>query len=86
MTVKRTGGKRLTAKSSPPSPKHKKTKKKLTFEEFLFQLGLGDFDLDGAVNLLLVTALVVGVVLDRGREQSVDESRFAQSRLSSNLL
>lgn len=32
-----------------------------------------------------MTALMVGVVLDRGREQRVDEGRLAQSRLSSNL-
>jgi hypothetical protein len=57
----------------------------LTFEELLLQLCLGDLDLNRSVNLLLVTALVVGVVLDGGREQGVDERGFSQSRLSSNL-
>lgn len=50
-----------------------------TFEEFLFQLSLGDLNLDGAINLLLMTALVIGVVLDGSRKQGVDESGFSQS-------
>ena len=57
----------------------------LTFEKLLLKLCLGDFDLHRSVDLLLMTALVVGVVLDGGREQSVDERGFSQSRLSSNL-
>lgn len=57
-----------------------------TLEEFLLQLGLGNFDLDGLVDLLLVTALVVGIVLDGSREKSVDESSLAKARLASNLL
>lgn len=57
----------------------------LTFEELLLQLRLGDFDFHRSVNLLLVTALVVGVVLDGGREQGIDERGLSQSRLSSNL-
>jgi hypothetical protein len=56
-----------------------------TFEELLLQLGLGDLDLDGAVNLLLVAALVIGIVFDGGREQGVDEGSLSQSRLSGNL-
>jgi hypothetical protein len=57
----------------------------LTLEELLLQLSLGDLDLDGLVNLLLVSALVVGVVLDGRREQRVDEGGLAQARLSSDL-
>lgn len=56
-----------------------------TFEELLLQLGFGDLDLDGAVNLLLVAALVIGIVLDGGGEESVDEGSLSQSRLSGNL-
>lgn len=37
-----------------------------TLEKLLFQLGLGNFNLDRLVNLLLVPALVVGIVLDGG--------------------
>lgn len=39
-----------------------------TFEELLLELGLGDFDFNGLVDLLCVSALVVGVVFDRGGE------------------
>lgn len=51
----------------------------LTLEELLLQLGLGDLNLDGLVDLLRVTAAVVGVVLDRGREKSVDEGGLAET-------
>ena len=61
------------------------TKRMITFEELLLQLRLGDFDLHSAVNLLLVTALVVGVVLDSSRKQGVDKGSLSKSRLSSNL-
>lgn len=57
-----------------------------TLEELLLQLGLGDLDLDGLVDLLLVAALVIGIVLDGSREKSVDESSLAKARLASNLL
>jgi hypothetical protein len=33
-----------------------------------------------------VAALVVGIILDGGREQGVDESGLSQARLSSNLI
>ena len=39
-----------------------------TLEKFLFQLCLCDLDLDSLVHLLCVPALVVGIVLDCGRE------------------
>lgn len=61
------------------------TERVFTFEELLLQLSLGDLNLDSPVNLLLVTALVVGVILDRGREQGVDEGSLSTSRLSGNL-
>lgn len=50
-----------------------------TLEELLLQLGLGDLNLNGAVDLLLVAALVVGIVLDGGREKGVDEGCLSQS-------
>jgi hypothetical protein len=56
-----------------------------TLEELLLELGLGDLDLDGLVHLLLVSAFVVGVVLDRGGEQRVDEGRLSNTGLTSNL-
>jgi len=56
-----------------------------TLEELLLQLGLGNLALDGLVDLLLVSALVVGIVLDGGGEQGVDEGSLSQSRLASNL-
>lgn len=57
-----------------------------TFEELLLQLGLGDLDLDRLVDLLLMPALVVGIVLDGGGEQRVDEGRLAQPGLASDLI
>lgn len=56
-----------------------------TLEKLLLQLGLGDLNLNGTVNLLLVTALVVGIVFDGGREEGVDKGSLSQSGLSSNL-
>lgn len=56
-----------------------------TLKELLLQLGLGDLDLDGLVDLLLVAALVVRIVLDGGGEEGVDEGGLAQARLASNL-
>jgi hypothetical protein len=56
-----------------------------TFEELLLKLSLGDLNLNSAVDLLLVAALVVGVILNSGREEGVDEGSLSQSRLSSNL-
>lgn len=56
-----------------------------TLEELLLELGLGDLDLDGLVDLLLVTALVVGIVLDGGGEEGVDEGSLSEARLASNL-
>jgi len=56
----------------------------LTLEELLLQLGLGDLDLDGLVDLLGVTAAVVGVVLDGGGEEGVDKGGLAQARLAGN--
>ena len=56
----------------------------LTLEELLLELGLGDLDLDSLVDLLCVTAAVVGVVLDGGGEKGVDEGGLAEARLASN--
>ncbi len=49
----------------------------LTLEELLLQLRLGDLDLDCLIDLLLVPPPVVGIVLDGGREQRVDEGGLA---------
>ena len=56
-----------------------------TLEELLLQLGLGDLDLDGLVNLLLMSTLVIGIVLDGGGEEGVDEGGLSKARLASNL-
>ena len=56
-----------------------------TLEELLLQLCLCDLDLDCLVHLLHVAALVVGVVLDRGGEERVDEGRLSKARFTSNL-
>lgn len=50
-----------------------------TLEEFLFQFSLGNLNLNSLVDLLCVSALVVGVVLDCGREQGVDEGCLSES-------
>jgi hypothetical protein len=57
-----------------------------TFEELLLKLSLCDFNLDGFVDLLVVAFLVVGVVLDSGGEEGVDEGSLSETRLASNLL
>ena len=57
----------------------------LTFEELLFELSLGDLNLDCLVHLLVVSSLVVGIVLDGGGEERVDEGSFSKARLASNL-
>jgi len=56
-----------------------------TLEELLFKLSLGDLDLDGLVDLLLVSLLVVRVVLDGRGKEGVDECGLAQPGLASNL-
>lgn len=84
MTVRRTTPDRISLEISPIFAKFPHYYY-YTFEELLLQLSLGDLDLDGLINLLGVALLVVGIVLDGGREQSVDECGLSQSRLSSNL-
>jgi hypothetical protein len=56
-----------------------------TFEELFLKLGLGNLNLDRLVDLLVVSALVVGVVLDGGREEGVDEGGLSEARFASNL-
>lgn len=56
-----------------------------TFEEFLFQLCFGDLNLYSLVNLFSMSALMISVILDGSRKEGVDESRFSQSGLASNL-
>lgn len=50
-----------------------------TLEELLLKLSLGDLNLNGLVNLLLMSALVVGIVLDGGREQGVNEGGLSEA-------
>lgn len=56
-----------------------------TLEELLLELGLCDLNLDCLVHLLVVSSLVVGVVLDGGGEERVDEGRLAEARLAGDL-
>jgi hypothetical protein len=56
-----------------------------TFEELLLQLGFGDLNLDRLVNLLVVSALVIGVVLNGGGEEGVDKGRLSEPGFASNL-
>lgn len=55
-----------------------------TLEEFLLQLSLCNFNFDGLVHLLCVSALVVGVIFDGCGEESVDEGCLSESRFASN--
>ena len=56
-----------------------------TLEELLLELSLGDLNLDSLVHLLVVSSLVVGIVLDGGGEEGVDEGSLSETRLASNL-
>jgi len=56
-----------------------------TLEKLLLQLRLCDLDLDGLVDLLRMSPLVVLVVLDGGGKESVDERGLAQAGLTSDL-
>jgi hypothetical protein len=53
-------------------------------EELLLQFSLGDLDLNSLVNLLRVASAVVGVVLDGGAEEGVDERGLSEAGLASN--
>jgi hypothetical protein len=55
-----------------------------TLEELLFQFSFCDLNLDSLVNLLGVSSLVVGIVLDGGGEKGVDEGSLAESRFASH--
>ena len=56
-----------------------------TFEELLLELGFCDLYFNSLVDLLCVSLLVIGVVLDRRREECVDEGCLSQARLASDL-
>jgi hypothetical protein len=56
-----------------------------TLKELLLELGLGDLNLDRLVHLLVVSSLVVGIVLDGGGEERVDEGCLSEARLAGNL-
>jgi len=57
----------------------------ITLEKLLFQLSLGDLDLYSLIHLLGMSTLVIRVVLDSCGEESVDECRLSEARLTSNL-
>lgn len=57
----------------------------ITLEELLLQLGLGNLNLNRLINLFLVTFLVIGIVLNRGRKEGVDKGRLSQAGFTSNL-
>ena len=50
-----------------------------TLEELLLELGFCDLNLDSFIDLLGMSSLVVGVVLDCGGEEGVDESRLSET-------
>jgi len=54
-------------------------------EELFFEFSLCDFNLDRFVHLLVVSSLVVGIVLDGGGEERVDEGRLAEASLAGDL-
>lgn len=56
-----------------------------TLEKLLLQLSFCDLNLNSLVDLLSMASAVVGVVLDRGREEGVDEGSLSKAGLSSNL-
>ena len=56
-----------------------------TLEELLLELGLCDFNLDRLVDLLLVTAAVIGVVFDGCGKEGVDEGGLAEAGLACYL-
>ena len=56
-----------------------------TLEELLLELSFGNLDLNSFVHLLVVSSLVIGVVFDGSREESVDEGCLSEARLASNL-
>ena len=55
-----------------------------TFEELLLQLCLCDLNLHGLVDLLGMTATVIGVVFDGSREEGVDERRLSKAGFASD--
>lgn len=63
-------------RKSKPLPRHERYLGR-TFEELLLELSLGNLNLHGSVNLLLVAALVIGIVLNGGGEEGVDEGRLS---------
>lgn len=88
MTVNRTRGSQKTGLAHHLAPNAESPlirQLALTLEELLLEFGLGNLNLDGLVDLLLVSALVIGVVLDGRGEEGVDEGGLAQARLASNL-
>ena len=59
--------------------------RQLRLELLLLELSLDDLHLGQLVHLLVVSSLVVGIVLDGGGEERVDECRLSETRLASNL-
>lgn len=57
----------------------------VTFEEFLLEFRFSDLNLNSLVDLLCMTTSMIGVILDGGREQRIDEGSFSKPRLSGDL-
>ena len=51
----------------------------ITFEKFFLEFSFGNLDLDGFVHVLRMTAPMVCVILDGGREEGIDEGRFPKA-------
>lgn len=56
-----------------------------TLEELLFELSLCNLNFHCLIDLFRMAASVVGVVLDCGGEEGVNEGCFSKARLSCNL-
>lgn len=76
----------MTVRRTAPGKQHALRRAgELTFKELLLELSFSDFDFDSLVNLFGMTTLVIGVVLDSGGEECVDECSLSEARLSSDL-
>lgn len=58
----------------------------LTLEELLLQFCFCDFNFNCLVNLLVMSALMIGVVLNGSREKGIDECGFSEPRFSCDLI
>lgn len=75
----------MTVRRTVKSVSSSESWKVRTFEEFLFQFCLCDFDFNSLVDLFSMSALVICIILDGRWEQGVYECRLSQSWFTSNL-